>query len=187
MNARCAQWPRLEGLVAARLEQRDDVEAVLSAPALGHLEDCGECRRAALALDPTLALLPLVEREAAAATAADDEVESMLRSVETLRRSPAGRRRSTAVSTGWRTAAAVLLAVGALYQLPARGPRIAATLPADAQLEALASRPVDNEVMRAEYSGQPVLEDLDRPDARVYQLGGDDVSVVMIVDETLDV
>jgi hypothetical protein len=32
-----------------------------------------------------------------------------------------------------------------------------------------------------------VLEDLDRPDARVYQLGGDGVSVVMIVDETLDV
>jgi hypothetical protein len=183
VNARCAQWPRLEALVAARLERLDDAEALLSAAALAHLEECGECRRAALALDPTLALLPLVERE----TAADDEVESMLRAVETLRRSPAARRRAPAVSTGWRTAAAIVLAAGALYQLPARGPRIAARPSADAVLESLASRPVDNELVRAEFSGQPVLEDLDRPDARVYQLGGDDVSVVMIVDETLDV
>jgi len=186
VNARCAEWPRLEALVAARLERHDDAEALLSAAALSHFEECGECRRNALALDPTLALLPLVEREAAAATAADDDVEAMLQAVETLRRSPAGRRRSTAVSIGWRTAAAIALAVGALYQLPARGPRIVRPS-ADAVLESLASRPVDNEVVRAEFSGQPVLEDLDRPDARVYQLGGDDVSVVMIVDETLDV
>lgn len=187
MNARCAQWPRLEELVAARLERRDDAEAMLSAPALGHLEDCGECRRAALALDPTLALRPLVEPEVSGTMAADDEVESMLRAVETLRRAPARRPRSALVSAGWRSAAAILLVAGALYQLPARGPRIAANPPADAQLEALASRPVDNEVVRAEFSGQPVLEDLDRPGARVYQLGGGDVSVVMIVDETLDV
>lgn len=32
----------------------------------------------------------------------------------------------------------------------------------------------------------PMIEDLNRPDARVYQLTEEDLAVVMIVDETLD-
>jgi hypothetical protein len=33
----------------------------------------------------------------------------------------------------------------------------------------------------------PALDGLDRPRARVYEWGGDDLSVVMVVDESLDV
>jgi hypothetical protein len=83
-------------------------------------------------------------------------------------------------------AAALALAAGALYQLPSRQPSSAGSS-ADPVFESLAARPVDAEVVRAEFAGQPVIEDVDRPEARVYQLGGGDVAVVMIVDGSLDV
>jgi hypothetical protein len=38
-----------------------------------------------------------------------------------------------------------------------------------------------------ELSLLPVVEDVNRPEARIYQIGSGDLEVVMIVDETLDV
>jgi hypothetical protein len=178
MTARCAEWTRLEPLIARRMAGDDAAEALLSAASFAHFEDCPGCRRAALALDPTLVLRPLAEPMRQEAER--DEVEAMRVAVATLRRS-----RSTApVSAGagrwWKVAAAAALVAGALYQLPLpsaapQGTTVAA---------AVAAAPG---VLPAEFSNQPVVEDLDRPDARVYQLGGGDVSVVMIVDESLDV
>jgi hypothetical protein len=181
----CAEWPRLADLVGRRLERAaaGEAETLLSSEAFAHLETCPSCRGAAVSVDPTLALRPLA---AAGQEAPDGEVEAMQRAVETLRRTRGGARRRSAGAAWWRVAAAAALAAGALYQLPG-WPRGAARAPVDPLLEALASQPAAANVVPAELSSLPLVEDLDRPDARVYQLGGGDVSVVMIVDETLDV
>jgi len=189
VSARCAEWPRLEALIARRLERADDSAALLSSSALAHVEACPECRGLALRFDPTIALQPLAAADPVDPSAALDEaaeVEAMLQAVETLRRAHPGRGRAAGGPT-WRVAAAVLLAAGALYQLPARGPRVAEKPTVETLFENLGTLPSDAELVRAAFAVQPVVEDLDRPDARVYQLGGGDVSVVMIVDETLDV
>lgn len=184
MTARCAEWARLEPLIARRLAGDDAVEALLSAAPFAHLEGCPGCRRAAVALDPTLALRPLAEPMHPEAER--DEVEAMRVAVGTLRRSRAAAPVSRSAAW-WKTAAAATLLAGALYQLPL--PSVARRSPGSAPQEAamatgIAAAPG---VLPAEFSNQPVVEDLDRPDARVYQLGGGDVSVVMIVDESLDV
>ncbi len=188
MSAGCAEWPRLAPLVARRLERAaaGEAESALASPAFGHLETCPSCRRAAVTLDPTLALRALAA--AAEGAPAGDEVEAMRLAVETLRCSRRSERRGGVRSAWWKTAAAAVLAAGALYQLPGAVPRApAGRAQVDPLLEALASRPVTPGVVPAYLSSLPMVEELDRPDARVYQLGGGDVSVVMIVDETLDV
>ena len=181
MSERCAEWPRLRAELLRRLE-RDGDGPVLGSAIFDHLESCAECRSAALRLDPTLALRPLYE-ERAPGSAEDPEVVAMRQAVETLRRARPARRPRLA---GWRVAAAALLVAGALYQLPLPGrrPGLSSQAALDAQLEALAAQ---SQGRLAADSTPPAIEDLDRPDARVYQLGGGDVAVVMIVDETLDV
>ena len=105
---------------------------------------------------------------------------------------------------GWaRAAAAVVLAAGLLALAPshpppaplgaagervaaaAGGPDLAGPVPrvgAGLAAPARASWAVDS------ASAAPIFEGLDRPqDARVYQLDGDGLVVVMIIDETLDV
>jgi hypothetical protein len=184
VNASCAEWPRLEAAIARRLAAGDDSAPTLASAVLAHLETCPGCRRRALAVDPTLALRPLAEAESAVDA---DEVEAMRQAVATLRRTRASQPARRGGAAWWRVAAAVALASAALYQLPAQAPGTGVNASVDAALADLASRPLDSGVVPAEFSRQPVFEDLDRPDARVYQLGGGDVSVVMIVDETLDV
>ena len=49
---------------------------------------------------------------------------------------------------------------------------------------------VDTHTVLADFwtsEASPLIEAIDRPQARIYQLGEDDLSVVMIVDESLDV
>jgi hypothetical protein len=98
----------------------------------------------------------------------------MRAAVAAMRRTAPLRRAARPV-VPWRAAAAALLATVALAQAPAA--KLARTAVAAAPAVELPS----------ELSLQPIVEDTDRPSARVYQLTGQDLAVVMIVDETLDV
>ena len=64
-----------------------------------------------------------------------------------------------------------------------------AALPEAGPALAVAVRPVLTAVPAAMRGPQqmPLLEDLNRPDARIYQIDGGNMWVVMIVDEKLDV
>ncbi len=148
--------------------------------ALEHLAACPACRRRALRVDPTLVFRLLPPEEPA-----DGEIEAVRRNVRALRRTlelesaPPRRRR---VSGGM--AAAFLLAL--LFLMPVPG--------ADPGREPPPGRGAgewQGQILRGPISlpagSAPLVESLDRPLARVYHLGGEDLSVVMIVDETLDV
>ncbi len=150
-----------------------------------HIRACSSCRRAVVAGDPIL-VFSLLEPDPL------DEVQvaEMQAAVRTLRRSrvieagdksrPSGERKTTMV-------AASLLC--ALALLPLSGER---------RLEDAGQPPVyvvSEERLRAQSgwlqwvedrTATPVIEGLNRPGARVYQLTEEDLAVVMIVDETLD-
>ncbi|HZI63778.1 MAG TPA: hypothetical protein VFE44_03305 [Thermoanaerobaculia bacterium] len=190
----CGEWVRLRPWVAARLERGAAPAPESAAP--GHLAECDECRRLAYALDPSLVFLKLREpgtgRESSDAAghremaeiAAMRERVAMMRSMRSMRSMRAmnmkwpGAARRGARALGWRWAAAALLVGAGLAQ----GDRPAAVAPVPL---ALAAGPAAT--MPTELELQPVVEELGRPEARVYQFAGDDLSVVMIVDETLDV
>ncbi len=130
--------------------------------ALAHLDDCPACRRAALAIDPALAFSrPSAPQEI--------DVESILMGVKVLRRASRSRR-----SRPWReAAAAAALASIALWVAPSGAPI------QEVQIGESAPIPyVEN---------LPTVEAVDRPEARIYQLADDELSMVMIIDETLDV
>ena len=181
----CGEWVRLRPWVAARLERGVDLAGPaeeIAAP--DHLAECAECRRLAYALDPSLVFLKLREprelndtagqREIAEIAAMRERVAAM-RAMKT--KWPGEVRRGTR-ARGWRWAAAALLVGAGLAQ----GDRPAEIAPFPLALAAGPAATVPTELEL-----QPVVEELGRPEARVYQFAGDDFSVVMIVDETLDV
>ena len=110
---------------------------------------------------------------------------------------------SDLLGRGWtRAAAAVVLTAGLLALAPSASPRaplgaVERTAPATASAVAgLAPRAGAALAVPARATwavepaslAAPIFEGLDRPrDARVYQLDGDGLVVVMIIDETLDV
>jgi hypothetical protein len=182
MTAACALWPQLRERLADRLD-RQAGGPVLASRELAHLDDCPGCRRAALALDPSLALRPLAEAAPPLDRRDSDDIEGMRLAVAALRR--AGRPSRRSMAPWGRAAAALALLAGALYQLPLQ--RIAPPVAPVAELTSPALGLPAPGALPVDFAYEPVVENLDRPDARVYQLGGGDVSVVMIVDETLDV
>jgi hypothetical protein len=189
----CFDWPAL----TAHRHDPQAAEPAAWSEALAHLDGCPDCRRAALAADPTLLFHRLAappEREnrapqgAAFAPGSDieerAEVEAVLQAVSALRaaRRVAGRRAGLRRVAGWaRWAAAAVLAFLALSLdnegLPG-GPRSAfvAGSAGGAELPAAVSR-----LPRTDGAATNQVE------ARIYHLDGDDLSVVMIVDESLDV
>ncbi len=156
-----------------------------------HLDGCSSCRREALAIDPTLAF-----RDAGSWSPDTEESESIRLAVRALRRTQRLRegaaggdsRRDERRRIRRRVAAAASFAV-ALALLPgvvdrdgARRLEIAA---ADPGLSALrGALPVAGPSLGPLA---PAIEGLDRPQARVYEWGAEDLSVVMVVDESLDV
>ncbi len=160
------------------------------AAALAHLERCERCRREALALDPSLVFSSLrapaadrSDREAAREIAAG--VRTLVRARE-AERSLGGAARRARRRAGFAAAALALAATLSLTTHAARH----ATLPGAAAARGpfAAGAPALDEVAPATEAATPALVDaLDRPQARIYQLGQDDLSVVMIVDESLDV
>jgi hypothetical protein len=222
----CPDWTRL----LAWRERRDGIEPDGWGAAVAHLDDCPDCRRQALAADPTL----LFARPAPVPLDAAGEAARMRQAVAAMRRASRllpGERRgaaeaasgaATAVSRlvdrpfdrliaataarlpGWRLAAALALAAGLLWASPVPVDPGSATAPAAVAMVAGTGPTLAAAALPAAVRGQgiaaaatvpaddltrlPVFEGLDRPrDANVYQLDGDGLLVVMIVDETLDV
>lgn len=160
----CPDW---SGVAARR-----DAEPDGWTEALDHYDGCTLCRREALAADPLLVFrrLPVDELTPAEEQA---EVDSVRQAVAAMR--TAGRLEVRHRFAGWRRwAAAAVLAAAALSVGRDKG----------RNLESLVLAPVPEAPAAA--SG-PTLDGLNRPGARVYHLANEGVSVVWIVDESLDV
>ncbi|MEO8502752.1 MAG: hypothetical protein ABI609_02550 [Acidobacteriota bacterium] len=154
-----------------------------------HLETCPECRQDALEIDPTLLFqrLPVVAAPAV-------EIERMRAAVAGLRRAnalqaapPATKTRLLDGAFAWRAAAAVLLVTTLGSQVPLG--RRSSTLPAAAGrvIEAAAPAPSAAAISPTMFqaSGLLVPGEVGRPQARVYEIGYPEMSVVMIVDKSL--
>lgn len=194
----CPDW---RALVAAR-DAHPAAESPLWAEARRHAGRCSRCREAALAADPLLVFARLPERQVSAGEIGDMQaaVAALVRAGRVGQGSDPGlpgrrssRRAGVAGAAGvigllpvarlsvFRIAAALgicsLLALSGTprFHPAALGPLAAATR---AEPEALASEalPVGS-----------VVEELDRPGARIYELPQSDMAVVMIVDASLDV
>jgi hypothetical protein len=167
----CPDWRSL----AAHRDDPRTAEPASWRQALAHLDGCAVCREEAYAAEPTLVFrrLPALDRDAAA------EVESMRQAVAVLRsgrRAEAGRRGAAARWRRW--AAAAVFALAALSLGRGVDPENLGPVPPSSAFTSY--RPATGSV--------PVIEGLDRPDARVYQRwDGGDMSLVFIVDESLDV
>lgn len=176
MSAACPDWTAL----AAHRRDRDGAEPAAWGEALAHLDGCPACRRAAPAADPTLlfrrlvaAPLPLDERA---------EVEAVLQGVTALRAARRVAQRSGRGRSWARWAAAAVLAFLALSMDNEGLPRALGTA---------GGAPLAAAALPAAMGRLPLLDGIEGPaaraGARIYQLEGEDLSVVMIVDESLDV
>lgn len=164
--------------------------------ALSHLDSCDDCRRPALASDPLL----VFRHRRGSASGSESEaaaVAEMRRSVHAVVRSRSWKRprRALSRSSARRLAAALALLAFLLFLGPDRvlGPSpsadrlagpVAATPP-----DLPVGSPVSAELIDLLAETMPVslVEDIDRPGARVYEMRRDNLSVVMIVDDTFDV
>lgn len=153
--------------------------------ARAHLRSCPGCRREALAADPLLLFQRLAATSAGSGPEVDEdrgrgEILAMQQGVAALVRASrvagaaGGSRRRRSALPRVAAAAAFVFAVLALDGAPAPDGRV----PSDAAAWLAAS---------AELPDQPLIDELDLAQARVYELGSDGVAVVMVVDATLDV
>jgi hypothetical protein len=160
--------------------------------ALAHLDrGCSQCRRAAVAADPTLVFRRLAAVPAAAAMTPvqeASEADAMRRAVTAMRaasRVEASERRGRPSWKRWGVAAALAVAALSLpatpgHQAKSRQP-VAVALPA---VMSAGSFETDAALLGDDL---PTLEGVDRPGARVYHMDGEGLSGTMIFDETLDV
>lgn len=184
----CPDWRAL----AAQAERKDPGSWD---EAVAHFDGgCRLCRRDALAAEPTLVFRQLRSAAAPAAMGPAQEASE----VDAVRQAVAAMRTASRVSSmasdgrrarhgaGWtRWAAAAVLAIASL------------SISADRQEHRPDGRPNGNQaaaargaVRPAAYTGEAgrlTFEGVDRPGARVYNMDGEGLSVVMIVDESLDV
>jgi hypothetical protein len=156
---------------------------------LDHLDGCPDCRRAALAADPTLLFrrLPALRLNEQEVTGEVAEIQRAVAAMRTASRMEprGGRRRGKGVSR-WAAAAALAIAALSLGSSPELHPgRVGVGGTLSAMPRPAAMGPMGATVPAALRI--PSIEELDRPEARIYQMGGPDLSVVMIVDEGLDV
>lgn len=175
----CPDW---RSLLKHRLETVELEPPAEWPQAVEHLERCPACRRQALSLDPSMLFAV-----SAPLPVSDDEVGEIKANVRTLVRARAAERTTHRLRRGLGRIAAAAAVVGLMVLMPthssrqALSPGAAAPTPAgDAALstlgdEAFAEAPA------------PVIEPLDLPAARIYQLGGGDFSIVMVVDDSIDV
>ena len=190
--------PDWRTLLAHRFEADAEPESETWAEAIAHFDRCPECRRTAVAIDPTLGFrrLPSVVADMSASQEAE-EVARMIAAVSVLRAEQrVTRRAERAPWARWSVAAALVLAVVSVGALGNRAPRgsrgpvgderALRTEAAQATAVVPASLDLENSTDLSSPVGMTV-EGIDRPDARIYQYDGDQMSVVMIVDESLDV
>ena len=161
--------------------------------AVSHFDGgCRVCRRDALKAEPTLVFRQLQGVGPAAMSPSQEASE-----VDAVRQAVAAMRTASRVDSiehrsrraGWKHWAAAAGLAAAALAIPADNAwqRFAAK-----RQEAAASQPalLRANVLPAAYvgeTGDPSLEEGGRPGARVYHMDGDGMSVVMIVDESLDV
>ena len=210
--ASCYDWP---ALTAHRRDRLADEPAAWR-EALAHLDGCTDCRRAALAADPTLLFQSLAAREprgseciarqprGSESTAHEPrgafqeldeqaEVESALQAFTAMRaaRRVAGLRGGLlrrAAGVGRWAAAAALAFVALSLENVGLPDNARATFRAFSDNPRGVVEPAAVTAALPAVSRLPLVEGINgRPEARIYHLGGDDLSVVMIVDESLDV
>ena len=173
----CHDWSRL---LAHRLDPALPKPAGWAA-ARAHLEECSPCRREAVGLDPTLGF-----SNAAQWTADAADVEAIRLGVQTLRRTGALAGSGQARQPGRhrrghrRLASALLFAT--ILALQAQSTALTRIDPSEFD-----SAPYGSRLELSTGPAAPAIEGVDRPQARVYEWGADDLSVVMVVDESLDV
>ena len=194
VTAGCPDW---RALAAHRIDAigRDSDEPAGWTEALAHLDGCPDCRRAALTADPTLLFRrlpalppPVLDLSPAAEAAEVERVRLAVAGMRTARRLAPPPERSLLLrrSRHWGAAAGLAIAALSLGATPALRPAphgiAALTAPRTVRL------PAPPAAIRLVSDRVPMVEELNRPAARVYQMdGGENLSVVMIVDERLDV
>jgi hypothetical protein len=149
--------PDWSRLAAARSDEGTEPEGW--AEAVSHFDSCALCRKEALKADPLLVFRRMAAQEIAPAEERL-EVESMQQAVAAMR--TARRLETRGRFAGWRRwAAAAVLAGISLGVGGDIGPNRAPQL-------------------------EPVLDGIDRPEARVYEVGDDEFSAVMVIDESYE-
>lgn len=150
--------------------------------AVGHLADCAACRGAAFELDPALLFVAHSPIEVS-----DEEVDRIQANVHVLRRARSAERASAEPRRRIARFASAAAVISLMILLPthtarppsaplsASGPNLASEMSPFAGGLSLGDGPA------------PLIEPLDLPAARIYQLGEGDLSVVMVVDESIDV
>lgn len=167
MTSACYEW---ESLVAHRYAEGAS-EPPQWDEAMAHAGHCDDCRRAALAADPSLVFLGCSPTDLT-----EGELTELRRSIPvTVRMMRVDRAASDGAARRRRIAVAAMLVVGVL-----------ATATTVSRKQALQVEPLSAALPAAPLE-RPMLEALDRPAARVYELGSDGLSLVMVVDESLDV
>ena len=167
----CPGWKEL----AARRD--DSRETAGWSGALEHFDsNCPDCRRAALAADPTLVFrrLPSLEMSAAQEAA---EVDAVLHAVAAMRTASRIEASRLSHSRSWKKWAAAAVLIGASLSIPAdkRLERSEPAFPGTVQGMMVPS------ALEAEL---PTLDEINLPDARVYHMNGSNVAVAMVYDDS---
>jgi hypothetical protein len=173
------------GILGLSADSLADLDLDLRQELVEHLRACSSCRRDAVEENPTV-VFSLLETD----SIGEAEIAEIQASVRTLRRSRAIETAESIWPRGGRKTAMVAASlVFALALLPLAGGRPLEN-GAESLVDAISERqpeaPSDWQSWVDDRTVPPVIEELNRPEARVYQLTEEDLAVVMIVDETLD-
>ena len=179
----CPDWT---SLTADRLDKRGGAEPEGWSEALAHFDGgCQLCRKAALKSDPTLVFRRLAQVPAVTMTEAQErsEVDSVRQAVAAMRaasRLEKGSRRGVLLAGGWKrwSAAAALALI--TVTVPSGHVRLRKS-PAKAEVLELAAQAV-----RQTGDAQVLEGGVDLPGSRVYQMGDEDLAVVMVFNESFD-
>jgi hypothetical protein len=181
----CPDWSRL----AAAHDARDEgLEPEGWAEAVAHFDTCSLCRKEALKADPLLVFrrMPGVE-----ITPAEEnlEVESMQQAVAAMR--TARRLETRGRFAGWRRWAAAAVLAGVSLGMGDRAPQLEQAVEATPAPAAVSAASAASVAFAASVPSEQLLDGIDRPEARVYQMDSDGMSTAMIIDpsfgENLDV
>jgi hypothetical protein len=187
----CPDWKNL----AAWRDDPSAAEPAAWSDALTHFDrGCQTCRRTALAADPTLIFRRLVAIPEPTPAQEASEVDSMRRAVAAMRAASrveaVERKRRTLSWKRWAVAAVLALAMltlpgetrhpfDRLDRLDTRQDLAGSLLSGDRGAALAVPASLGDDL--------PTVEGVNRPGARVYHMDGEDLAVVMIVDESLDV
>ena len=189
----CPDWTSL----TAHRRDRSSPEPEAWSEALAHFDGgCKVCRKAALKSDPTLVFRRLPAVSAAAMTEAQERAE-----VDAVRQAVAGMRTASRLDSlenrkrasflgGWRrwSAAAALTMMAVTIPSDDRRQAEKAAIFRDGLMTESWESPEAAEQVARQTVPVTVLEGgVDLPDSRVYHQSYDGLSVVMVVNESLDI